>query len=95
MHTILTAIPNPDFFILTLRSQVFKSIIQRLTYLCFMEKLGQPSNTTVFIYIHLDFLNQQNDTRIGTDFFYVAVIVVLSILYVRQIVPSNIPVPVS
>jgi hypothetical protein len=60
-----------------------------------MEKLGQPSNTTVFIYIHLDFLNQQNDTRIGTDFFYVAVIVVLSILYVCQIVPSNIPVPVS
>jgi hypothetical protein len=61
-----------------------------------MEKHGQPSNKTVCIYIHLDFLNQQNDTRIGTElYFYVAVIVLLTVLLVRQNVPSNIPVLVS
>jgi hypothetical protein len=46
--------------------------------------------------MHPDFLNQQNGTRIGTKpFFYAPLIVVLSFLYVRQIVLSTIPVPVS
>jgi hypothetical protein len=46
-----------------------------------MEMHGKHSNKTVCIYIALDFINQQNDTRTGTELYlYGVVAVVLSIL---------------
>jgi hypothetical protein len=57
-----------------------------------MENHGNPSNETICIYILPDILNQHFCTRIGTKlfYFYVAIVVVLSILLVRHIVLSNI-----
>jgi hypothetical protein len=77
----MKATPKPEICILTLRSQVQKSLIQHPTYLCLMEKHGKPSNKIVCIYVDLGFLDQQNDTRIGTKLYlYGVVAVVLSIL---------------
>jgi hypothetical protein len=82
IHTVRSYTPEPDFFIFILRSQIWKLLIKRLTYLCLIDNHGHPSNKTLCIYMLPDLLNQQYGTRIGTKLFlfYVALIVVLSIL---------------